>query len=83
MQGGTALSPWALQEDPESVALKFGEIAGYVGEGLVARSIEGLAEYLRQQPADELCKLAEQYVRDRREVRVSISTRSISCKLLR
>lgn len=54
MQSGTALSPWAIQKDPELQALKIGELAGYRGH-----SLEGLVEHLRSLPAGELCELAK------------------------
>jgi len=53
VQSGTALSRWAIEENPESPARKIGQLAGYKGEDL-----EGLVEFLKTQPAEQLCELA-------------------------
>lgn len=67
VQSGSALSPWAIEEDPESQARKVGRLAGYEKHDL-----EGLIEYLKNQSAEKLCKIATICHEDAKRVRTAI-----------
>ena len=69
LQSGSALSPWAIQEDPELQARKFGQLAGYQGQDL-----HGLVEHLKSQPSEKLCELVCSSFVDAMRVRKSPNT---------
>lgn len=62
LQSGNAFSPWAIENDPEFHARRLGRRAGYEGDDL-----EGLVQYLKNQSAEKLTKLADEcHMEDRK-----------------
>lgn len=73
IQSGSALSPWAIQPDPDREAHEIGQLAGYKGEDL-----EGLVLHLKDRTGEELTKLAYQCKENVKKVnRISCLSRPV------